>query len=879
MRRPGPRGLFAFVVAVSLPTAAAAAPPEPPRAVLDTTPVPPTGATIAVAAGEDLQAALDAARPGDVITVQAGATFTGPFTLPSKTGGGWITVRTSAPDDALPPAGTRVSPSHAAVMPTLTAAPGAGAALRTAPGAHHFRFVGIEIRPVSTVWALVDLGAGDETSEAALPHDIVIDRCYIHGNPGQEAVRGVAMNGRALAVIDSHLAGFKSQVYDTQAIMGYNGPGPFKIVNNYLEAAGENVMFGGADPSIAGLVPADIEIRRNHVVKPLAWRGVWAAVKNLFELKNARRVLVEGNVLEHVWLAAQAGFAVQLTVRNQDGTAPWSTIEDVTFRRNVVRHAGSGINILGTDDPNPSRSMQRVLVEDNLFDDVDGSTWGGAGRLVQVLDYRVGTTDVVIAHNTARQTGSILYTETMPHAGFAYRDNLTARGDYGVAGGGTGEGTDTLSTYFPGADFRRNVIVGGTASRYPADNFFPASFAAVGFVDEGGGDYRLAETSPYRNAATDGTDVGADIDAIAAATAGVVSGAPGPPPAPDATPPAVALTAPAAGATVAGAVAVAAAASDDVAVAHVQFTLDGASLGAPVTTPPYAITWDATTATPGTHALGALARDAAGNTGASAPVSVVVASGHPAPTLASLTPAGVRAGRSAFTLTVTGTGFVAASAVHWNGAPRPTTFVGDTRLTASIAATDVAAPGTASVTVVTPGPGGGTSEARTFTIRNPAPSITSLTPSSTRAGTLGLTLTVDGAGFVATSTVRWNGAARPTTFVSATRLTAAIPALDTLVPGTAAVTVATPGPGGGTSAPATFTVTSPLSLGPAPAAAAVGPARLATGAGAAIGGTHNFTRQRHALHRLRRDSEATEHPTLERSHHERHHHHPVLSRR
>ncbi|PYN80939.1 MAG: hypothetical protein DMD96_12795 [Candidatus Rokuibacteriota bacterium] len=93
-----------------LPTAMVASseaqPPELPRAFLDTTLVPPSGQTIIVPAGGDLQAALNAAQPGDVITLQAGATFRGPFTLPNKAGLGWITVRTSAPDSSLPPPGT-----------------------------------------------------------------------------------------------------------------------------------------------------------------------------------------------------------------------------------------------------------------------------------------------------------------------------------------------------------------------------------------------------------------------------------------------------------------------------------------------------------------------------------------------------------------------------------------------------------------------------------------------------------------------------------------------------------------------------------------------------------------------------------------------------
>src|SRR5439155_6309552 len=97
-----------------------------------------------------------------------------------------------------------------------------------------------------------------------LPHHIVFDRCYLHGDPTKGARRGIAMNSRYAAVIDSYLSDFKEVGADSQAIDGWNGPGPFKIVNNYLEGAGENVMFGGTDPSIADLVPSDIEIRHNR---------------------------------------------------------------------------------------------------------------------------------------------------------------------------------------------------------------------------------------------------------------------------------------------------------------------------------------------------------------------------------------------------------------------------------------------------------------------------------------------------------------------------------------------------------------------------------------------------------------------------------------
>jgi len=177
------------------------------------------------------------------------------------------------------------------------------------------------------------------------------------------------------------------------------------------------------------------------------------------------------------------------------------------------------------------------------------------------------------------------------------------------------------------------------------------------------------------------------------------------------------------------------------------------------------------------------------------------------PTLAALSPTSTSAGNAAFTLTVTGTNFVSGSSLRWNGTARTTTFVSATQLTAAIAAADVAAAGTLQVTVVTPAPGGGTSAAQTFTVNNPVPGLTGLTPTGITAGTGPLTLLVNGSGFVSASTVRWNGAARTTTFLSATQLTAAISAADVAAAGTAQITVATPAPGGGTSGSIGFGIT------------------------------------------------------------------------
>ena len=193
--------------------------------------------------------------------------------------------------------------------------------------------------------------------------------------------------------------------------------------------------------------------------------------------------------------------------------------------------------------------------------------------------------------------------------------------------------------------------------------------------------------------------------------------------------------------------------------------------------------------------------------GSTATATASIGALPPVPGLTTLSPNSATAGGPAFTLTVNGSNFVSGSVVQWNGTVRTTTFVSATQLTAAIPASDIAAAGTAQVTVANPG--GGTSNALTFTINTgtPAPSLTTLSPNSGTAGGPAFTLTVNGSNFVSGSVVQWNGSARTTTFVSATQLTAAIPASDIAAAGTAQVRVANPG--GGTSNALTFTITSP----------------------------------------------------------------------
>ncbi|MBL8187206.1 MAG: right-handed parallel beta-helix repeat-containing protein [Acidobacteria bacterium] len=517
----------------SRPTSAiAVATPELPRVTLNSDFTPSSGKAIAVNAGADFQAALNRALPGDTITLKAGVTFTGNFFLPAKKGAGWIVIRTSTPDADLPSPGVRITPQQAGLLPKIMT-PNSDAALSTAPGAHHYRLVGLEIGVLPTVktnYGVVKLGDGSnaQRSLALVPTDLIVDRCYIHGNEKGDVSRGIALNSARTAIIDSYLSECHAVGMDTQAICGWNGPGPFKIVNNYLEGAGENFMLGGADPSIPGLVPSDIEFRRNHVSKPLRWKvgdpaygGIHWSVKNLLELKNSQRILIEANVFENTWGDAQDGFAMVIKSVNQDGGAPWSVTQDVTIVNNLIQHCGSGINLLGRDMNQLGIQMQRVLVRNNLWDDIDGTRWRAQGKFLQISD----VPDVVVDHNTVLQTGNIITTYGSPCRNLVFTNNITNHNQYGVKGDDAGSGNGTIARYFPGAMFIRNIIVGGSNGSYPTGNWFPRTFAEVGALERDG-NLRLTLLKPYLAKGTDEKDIGCDLANLAKSIAGVTAALP-----------------------------------------------------------------------------------------------------------------------------------------------------------------------------------------------------------------------------------------------------------------------------------------------------------------------------------------------------------------
>lgn len=543
---------------------------------------PAPGRVIALKAGDNLQNALEKAKCGDTITLQAGSTFAGNYKLPAKNCDDqhWIILRTSAPDSALPPEGTRITPCYAGVS-SLPGRPDFHCASTTdvmaklvfnnkgsgpimlQNGANHYRFLGLEITrdsPGSVIYNLIS-HEHDGTS-----NHIIADRDWLHGNPQDETTRGIGLSGATyFAVVDSfftdfHCTAVTGVCVDSQAISGGAGDnpmGPYKIVNNFLEAGAECILFGGGP---ATQVPEDIEVRHNYLFRPMTWmkgqpqfmgaaNGRPFIVKNLFELKNGRRVLVDGNIMENAWGGfTQRGFGILLTPKNQSSphgnVCPDCLVTDVTIRYTLVSHVASGFQIgngVSSTGGYP-KDGGRYSIHDVVIDDIHAEDFAGIGTFAQI-SMSPGVTDapplhdVLIDHVTAFPPNSAFVLGGPLQANMrniSITNNVFAEGKAPIVT--TGGGPDKNCSAQPGPKgisrvldqcfvslaFHHNLIVGGGG--WPKENSTPKNARAVGFVDfrEGnGGDYRLAANSKFKKAGSDGKDPGADIDAIEQATRGV----------------------------------------------------------------------------------------------------------------------------------------------------------------------------------------------------------------------------------------------------------------------------------------------------------------------------------------------------------------------
>jgi hypothetical protein len=557
-------------------------PAELPRVYIDSSlsATPARGKIHVVRAGEDPSEALDRAACGDSVQLQAGATFD-KLILPAKNcdDSHWIIVRTSAADAKLPPEGVRLTPCYAGASslpgrPALQCAStenvlakiefkgrAGNGPIRLSPGANHYRLIGLEVTRAESPGTVYNL-IGPENAPA---DHIIFDRMWLHGTAHLETVRGIMLSHvRYAAVIDSYFSDFHciaktGTCVDSQAIAGGQGDdpmGPFKIVNNFLEAGAENIIFGGGSGTAT---PTDIEVRRNHMFKPLTWLrgqpgfvggedGSPFIVKNLFEIKNAQRVLFEGNILEDSWGGfSQAGFAVVLTPKNQQSgrrsVCPDCLVTDVTIRKCRISHVGGGF-VIGngaTTNGGTAKDGGHYSIHDVVIDDIQTERYNGRGLFAQISS-AVGVStatplhDVSIDHVTAFPS-RVLFNMGGPRADPRMtRLTITnsifdgANSPVTTTGGGVerncsaGPGNRSLDlvlhSCFSLYSFQHNVIIEGGGG-FPKDNQSAKNAADVGFVNyaEGnGGDYRLAPRSKFKHAASDQKDPGADIGAIEEAT-------------------------------------------------------------------------------------------------------------------------------------------------------------------------------------------------------------------------------------------------------------------------------------------------------------------------------------------------------------------------
>lgn len=547
---------------------------------------PAPGSVISVKSGGDFQSALNTVQCGQTIQLQAGATFTGSFTLPAKgcNNQNWIVIRTSSPDSALPAEGQRLTPCYAGVssLPGRPAYPcqnptnvlakvqnGGIGPVVLADGANFYRFVGLEItRPTGAKYSAILM------SLAGTADHIIVDRSWLHGQAQDETRNGFSMaGGTYIAVIDSYLNDFHcisgaGSCTDAHAVSGgvtQTQDGPYLIQNNFLEASGEEVMFGGG---AATLTPTDITIIGNHFWKPMEWMkgnspfvggpdGHPFIVKNHLELKNAVRVLIDSNLMENCWGGfTQNGHAILLTPKNQHTKAgknvcPNCQVTDVTIRYVQISHAGGGIVMAtaistgGHGYPGgEALAGARFSIHDVVMDDLSKKYVGGGAAWELANGWSKNPLNTVtINHITAfpdPDSHMMLVGNDVanpPMYGLVFTNNLMVTGKYPIwdaYGGGKiscaqgGVPVTSIDNCFTTNTFQTNGLIASPPhdppSKWPANNYFPATPPDVQFTNYNngnGGNYQLLPGSPYKNAGTDGKDLGADIVGLNAALAGV----------------------------------------------------------------------------------------------------------------------------------------------------------------------------------------------------------------------------------------------------------------------------------------------------------------------------------------------------------------------
>jgi len=288
--------------------------------------------------------------------------------------------------------------------------------------------------------------------------------CNFFGHPkGQH--RGIRVDSENVIISRTNVLDIKYDS-DAQAIFGRSGTKNLLVEDSYLEAAGENILFGGDRAGSVDKIPTKIRIRRCTLSKPLTWRGMPnVSVKTLFELKNAIDVLLEHCHLQNCWKQQQVGYGIVLSPRNQYGDEPWSIVKKVKIQYNLCRYMAGGINLLGKDNEAVSERMHDVQLKYNDFQYLSDEQFGpDNGR--QILLNGVDNFGVIGNKFAGDTLNSFLDLYGDPsHKFYAYY-NYFQEGYYGIHGQDTDLGSPSLQAYCPGYVWHDNTVVKWNNGRF-----------------------------------------------------------------------------------------------------------------------------------------------------------------------------------------------------------------------------------------------------------------------------------------------------------------------------------------------------------------------------------------------------------------------------
>jgi hypothetical protein len=335
---------------------------------------------------------------------------------------------------------------------------------------------------------IIAIGTAAEATLADLPTDIALNQLWLHGYPTQNVRRAVTGNGNRMTLTRSYCEEIHERGTDSQCWISWNGTSAL-IEDNYLSAASEVLMFGGGDPRVIGLVPADITIRGNHIQKPARWYKAGWNVKNSIESKNSARVLVEGNIIDGNYFDEQPGHAgLVLKSTNQSGRCQWCSTSDWTVRQNHWRNLGVWLAIAGRADSDSLRktdsTVRRIYIAENWVDSVAVAPYTNQNRYN--LTFTTENYDVVVERNTVAGAGLALeggmllnITGLPPVERLTLRDNILPRGRYGFAASGIGEG-DRAWVKALNSTWSNNTILGvKPSSVYPLGTTWALSAAGA----------------------------------------------------------------------------------------------------------------------------------------------------------------------------------------------------------------------------------------------------------------------------------------------------------------------------------------------------------------------------------------------------------------